>query len=143
VLQYRQSRPDQDCDISEQASLAVLEAFVRTYLKSRIKTHRINSGLAPESSEHTAIRNLLKSFALHADHDRKIAVDPQYAMLVRVIQNMSSQFPREASSKGIVALFAPDHGITFSKVGSGYVVTGIPEKYPRGSVLATCASAIV
>jgi hypothetical protein len=120
--------------LTPEASVALLESFVRIYLRSRVKTHRINSGLVPESADNTAIRQQVKLASVTSQHLQRMAADQHYRMLISVIANMSQQFNRSACSTGILALFHKDHGVVFDEHEGKFRVTSTPAVYKPGAI---------
>ena len=117
----------------EAVVVRVLEAFVRQYMRSRIKTHRIHSGLTADSSGSSGIRALLKSSALAGGkHAAATAHGNRNASaLTACIGYWASQVPvsvRQYSNKAMVVLLATDHGLTFESIPSptAPVGTGLP-----------------
>lgn len=104
--------------------VGVLERFVRIYMRSRMKTLRVNAGLVPESSANSAIRNKLKTFS-HAQAQQaaaKLTTD-DVMLLAVTVASYEPKVTRSGFCTIKIGLVDNSHGISFEEV-AGPSTTG-------------------
>jgi hypothetical protein len=108
---------DVDARVEPVVRVAVLEAVVRAYMRSRFRTHRLHSGLGPGSSSGAALRMLLKANSLNKANAVKQTTNKVTGAMAVVVSHFAkkiSQQDRMKSTRGVAGLLNSHHGVTFA-----------------------------